>query len=76
MQLHSTPAEVSSLQENNVHKCNFNYQLFKTYLSLMTVLTLVAKVTGAVDGNAIRVLCRLRAVGADSTSPAVTEALW
>lgn len=33
-------------------------------------------VTGAVDGNVIRVLCRLRAIGADSTSPAVTEALW
>lgn len=32
--------------------------------------------TGAVDGNLIRVLCRLRAIGADSTSPAVTEALW
>ncbi|KAM9384440.1 adenine DNA glycosylase [Pholidichthys leucotaenia] len=34
------------------------------------------QVTGAVDGNVIRVLCRLRAIGADSTSPAVTEALW
>ncbi|XP_030583481.1 adenine DNA glycosylase isoform X2 [Archocentrus centrarchus] len=33
-------------------------------------------VTGAVDGNVTRVLCRLRAIGADSTSPAVTEALW
>ncbi|XP_024909230.1 adenine DNA glycosylase, partial [Cynoglossus semilaevis] len=33
-------------------------------------------VAGAVDGNVIRVLCRLRAIGADSTSPAVTEALW
>ncbi|XP_053729554.1 adenine DNA glycosylase [Synchiropus splendidus] len=33
-------------------------------------------VTGAVDGNVIRVLCRLRGIGADSTSPAVTEALW
>ncbi|KAM9831383.1 adenine DNA glycosylase [Neosynchiropus ocellatus] len=33
-------------------------------------------VTGAVDGNVIRVLCRLRAIGADSTSPVVTEALW
>ncbi|KAM9848928.1 adenine DNA glycosylase [Aulostomus maculatus] len=33
-------------------------------------------VTGAVDGNVIRVLCRLRAIGADSTGPAVTEALW
>lgn len=33
-------------------------------------------VTGAVDGNVIRVLCRMRAIGADSTSPAVTEALW
>uniref|UniRef100_A0A3Q4HAQ9 Adenine DNA glycosylase n=1 Tax=Neolamprologus brichardi TaxID=32507 RepID=A0A3Q4HAQ9_NEOBR len=33
-------------------------------------------VTGAVDGNVIRVLCRLRAIGADSTSPAVTAALW
>uniref|UniRef100_A0A3B4FHC7 Adenine DNA glycosylase n=1 Tax=Pundamilia nyererei TaxID=303518 RepID=A0A3B4FHC7_9CICH len=32
--------------------------------------------TGAVDGNVIRVLCRLRAIGADSTRPAVTEALW
>uniref|UniRef100_A0A3P8WBT6 Adenine DNA glycosylase n=1 Tax=Cynoglossus semilaevis TaxID=244447 RepID=A0A3P8WBT6_CYNSE len=34
------------------------------------------QVAGAVDGNVIRVLCRLRAIGADSTSPAVTEALW
>ncbi|XP_061636450.1 adenine DNA glycosylase isoform X2 [Phyllopteryx taeniolatus] len=33
-------------------------------------------VTGAVDGNVIRVLCRMRAIGADCTSPAVTEALW
>ncbi|XP_037530684.1 adenine DNA glycosylase [Nematolebias whitei] len=36
----------------------------------------LGQVTGAVDGNVVRVLCRLRAVGADSTSPAVTEALW
>ncbi|KAM9762361.1 adenine DNA glycosylase isoform 4-T4 [Menidia menidia] len=34
------------------------------------------KVTGAVDGNVVRVLCRLRAVGADSSSPAVQGALW
>ncbi|KAM4614970.1 adenine DNA glycosylase-like [Polymixia lowei] len=33
------------------------------------------RISGAVDGNVIRVLCRLRAIGADSTSPAVTEAL-
>ncbi|XP_039985388.1 adenine DNA glycosylase isoform X2 [Xiphias gladius] len=36
----------------------------------------LGQVTGTVDGNVIRVLCRLRAIGADSTSPAVTEALW
>uniref|UniRef100_A0A7N6FHI5 Adenine DNA glycosylase n=1 Tax=Anabas testudineus TaxID=64144 RepID=A0A7N6FHI5_ANATE len=36
----------------------------------------LGQVTGAVDGNVIRVLCRLRAIGADSTSAAVTEALW
>ncbi|KAM6938789.1 adenine DNA glycosylase [Lycodopsis pacificus] len=36
----------------------------------------LGQVTGAVDGNVMRVLCRLRAIGADSTSPAVTEALW
>ncbi|XP_054909071.1 adenine DNA glycosylase [Poeciliopsis prolifica] len=36
----------------------------------------LGQVTGAVDGNVIRVLCRLRAIGADCTSPAVTEALW
>lgn len=36
----------------------------------------VLQVTGAVDGNVIRVLCRVRAIGADSTSPAVTDALW
>uniref|UniRef100_A0A8D3A2H9 Adenine DNA glycosylase n=1 Tax=Scophthalmus maximus TaxID=52904 RepID=A0A8D3A2H9_SCOMX len=36
----------------------------------------LGQVTGVVDGNVIRVLCRLRAIGADSTSPAVTEALW
>ncbi|KAA8590015.1 hypothetical protein FQN60_013380 [Etheostoma spectabile] len=35
----------------------------------------LGQVTGAVDGNVIRVLCRLRAIGADSTGPAVTEAL-
>ncbi|XP_067846239.1 adenine DNA glycosylase isoform X2 [Heptranchias perlo] len=34
------------------------------------------QVTGVVDGNVIRVLCRSRAIGADSTSPAVTEGLW
>lgn len=36
----------------------------------------LGQVTGAVDGNVIRVLCRLRAIGADCTSPAVTETLW
>lgn len=36
----------------------------------------LGQVTGAVDGNVIRVLCRVRAIGADSTSAAVTEALW
>nr|XP_020462647.1 adenine DNA glycosylase [Monopterus albus] len=36
----------------------------------------LGEVTGAVDGNVIRVLCRLRAIGANCTSPAVTEALW
>ncbi|XP_012677046.2 adenine DNA glycosylase isoform X1 [Clupea harengus] len=36
----------------------------------------LGQVTGVVDGNVIRVLCRVRAIGADSTSPAVTEALW
>ncbi|CAJ1060367.1 adenine DNA glycosylase isoform X1 [Xyrichtys novacula] len=36
----------------------------------------LGQVTGAVDGNVIRVLCRLRAIGADSTSSTVTEALW
>nr|WHS04685.1 ELOVL fatty acid elongase 8b [Eleutheronema rhadinum] len=36
----------------------------------------LGQVTGAVDGNVIRVLCRLRAIGADCTSPAVTEAIW
>uniref|UniRef100_A0A672L2W4 Adenine DNA glycosylase n=1 Tax=Sinocyclocheilus grahami TaxID=75366 RepID=A0A672L2W4_SINGR len=36
----------------------------------------LGQVTGAVDGNVIRVLCRVRAIGADSTSPAVTDALW
>uniref|UniRef100_A0A4W3I5Y5 Adenine DNA glycosylase n=1 Tax=Callorhinchus milii TaxID=7868 RepID=A0A4W3I5Y5_CALMI len=34
------------------------------------------QVTGVVDGNVIRVLSRTRGIGADSTSPAVTEALW
>ncbi|XP_029939328.1 adenine DNA glycosylase [Salarias fasciatus] len=36
----------------------------------------LGQVTGAVDGNVIRVLCRIKAIGADSTSHAVTEALW
>uniref|UniRef100_A0A8C6MBD3 Adenine DNA glycosylase n=1 Tax=Nothobranchius furzeri TaxID=105023 RepID=A0A8C6MBD3_NOTFU len=36
----------------------------------------LGQVTGAVDGNVIRVLCRVRAIGADSTRPTVTEALW
>ncbi|XP_056389077.1 adenine DNA glycosylase isoform X2 [Hyla sarda] len=34
------------------------------------------QVTGVVDGNVIRVLCRLRSIGADFTTPAVTDALW
>jgi len=34
------------------------------------------QVTGLVDGNVVRVLCRLRTIGADSTSTAVTDALW
>ncbi|XP_064311283.1 adenine DNA glycosylase isoform X1 [Phalacrocorax carbo] len=32
--------------------------------------------TGVVDGNVIRVLCRMRCIGADSSSPAVIERLW
>ncbi|KAL1023128.1 hypothetical protein UPYG_G00036740 [Umbra pygmaea] len=36
----------------------------------------LGQVTGLVDGNVIRVLCRVRAIGADSTSPTVTEVLW
>ncbi|NWH72972.1 MUTYH glycosylase, partial [Piaya cayana] len=32
--------------------------------------------TGVVDGNVIRVLCRLRCIGADSSSPAVIDHLW
>ncbi|KAK2898412.1 hypothetical protein Q8A67_009830 [Cirrhinus molitorella] len=36
----------------------------------------LGQVTGAVDGNVIRVLSRIRAIGADSTSPAVADALW
>ncbi|RMC08607.1 hypothetical protein DUI87_14855 [Hirundo rustica rustica] len=31
---------------------------------------------GVVDGNVIRVLCRLRCIGADSSSPAVIDRLW
>ncbi|KFQ33752.1 A/G-specific adenine DNA glycosylase, partial [Mesitornis unicolor] len=32
--------------------------------------------TGVVDGNVIGVLCRLRCIGADSSSPAVIDHLW
>ncbi|XP_074858500.1 adenine DNA glycosylase isoform X3 [Carettochelys insculpta] len=32
--------------------------------------------TGVVDGNVIRVLCRVRGIGADSSSPAVIDRLW
>ncbi|NXU17197.1 MUTYH glycosylase, partial [Pardalotus punctatus] len=32
--------------------------------------------TGVVDGNVIRVLCRLRCIGADSSSLAVVDRLW
>ncbi|NXJ73659.1 MUTYH glycosylase, partial [Trogon melanurus] len=32
--------------------------------------------TGVVDGNVIRVLCRLRCIGADSSSPAIIDRLW
>ncbi|XP_025062476.1 adenine DNA glycosylase isoform X2 [Alligator sinensis] len=32
--------------------------------------------TGVVDGNVTRVLCRLRCLGADTSSPPVTEHLW
>ncbi|NXS04827.1 MUTYH glycosylase, partial [Oxylabes madagascariensis] len=32
--------------------------------------------TGVVDGNVIRVLCRLRCIGADSSSPSVIDRLW
>uniref|UniRef100_A0A8D0ELC3 Adenine DNA glycosylase n=1 Tax=Strix occidentalis caurina TaxID=311401 RepID=A0A8D0ELC3_STROC len=34
------------------------------------------KATGVVDGNVIRVLCRLRCIGADSSSPPVIDRLW
>lgn len=46
------------------------------YLPRRALIISPAQVAGAVDGNVIRVLCRLRAIGADCTSPAVTEALW
>ncbi|XP_062854791.1 uncharacterized protein LOC134317972 [Trichomycterus rosablanca] len=36
----------------------------------------LGEVTGVVDGNVTRVLCRVRAIGADSTSTRVTVALW
>ncbi|TRZ02781.1 hypothetical protein DNTS_028825 [Danionella cerebrum] len=36
----------------------------------------LGQVTGAVDGNVIRVLSRVRAIGADCNSPVVTDALW
>ncbi|EOB00366.1 A/G-specific adenine DNA glycosylase, partial [Anas platyrhynchos] len=32
--------------------------------------------TGVVDGNVIRVLCRLRCIGADPSSPPVIDRLW
>ncbi|XP_069843469.1 adenine DNA glycosylase-like isoform X4 [Dipodomys merriami] len=32
--------------------------------------------TGVVDGNVIRVLCRVRAIGADSSSTFVSQQLW
>ncbi|NXS14758.1 MUTYH glycosylase, partial [Neodrepanis coruscans] len=32
--------------------------------------------TGVVDGNVIRVMCRLRCIGADASSPAVIDRLW
>ncbi|CAH1243550.1 MUTYH [Branchiostoma lanceolatum] len=35
-----------------------------------------SQVTGVVDGNVIRVLSRLRVIGAESTSPQVTEVMW
>ncbi|XP_077190082.1 adenine DNA glycosylase isoform X2 [Paroedura picta] len=34
------------------------------------------QVTGVVDGNVIRVLCRIRAIGADPTNSAVTDRFW
>ncbi|XP_043857446.1 adenine DNA glycosylase [Dromiciops gliroides] len=34
------------------------------------------QVTGVVDGNVTRVLCRLRAIGAEPGSPLVTQHLW
>ncbi|XP_047655834.1 adenine DNA glycosylase isoform X1 [Tachysurus fulvidraco] len=34
------------------------------------------QVTGVVDGNVTRVLCRVRAIGADSSSSHVTDTLW
>lgn len=43
---------------------------------LVPMVFVVLQVTGAVDGNVIRVLCRVRAIGADSSGPTVTDALW
>lgn len=34
------------------------------------------QVTGVVDGNVIRVLCRVRAIGADPSSTPVSQQLW
>uniref|UniRef100_A0A673J152 Adenine DNA glycosylase n=1 Tax=Sinocyclocheilus rhinocerous TaxID=307959 RepID=A0A673J152_9TELE len=36
----------------------------------------LGQVTLFFDGNVIRVLCRVRAIGANGTSPVVTDALW
>ena len=41
----------------------------------MTVAT-VLQVTGLVDGNVVRVLSRLKAIGADSTSQLVQDKIW
>ena len=59
--------------------CNKNQSLYYIFTFIFSgAIASIAfnEQTGVVDGNVIRVLCRLRAIGANSASNQVQDLLW
>lgn len=47
-----------------------------TFLQTRLTSGLLCQVTGVVDGNVVRVLCRVRGIGADPSNTFVSQQLW